>query len=108
MKNEEVIELLERATPEKVDQWVNVYSVYDVKADVYDIPFFCYNDLNAKRHFEMLARRRDQMRTFITDYVLYGIGTYNMKTGVLVETKQYRVIDGEQIKIKFKQEEGEG
>lgn len=60
---------------------INLYSIYDKKANCYSKPFDVYNDNCAKR---MVAASMDEaslLRKYPTDYRLDQLGTFNDETG---------------------------
>lgn len=60
---------------------LNLYSIYDKKANCYSKPFEAYNDNCAKR---MVAASMDEaslLRKYPTDYRLDNIGTFDDETG---------------------------
>lgn len=62
---------------------MNIYSVFDKKAGVYNVPFFLQNNALAVRAFADLVNHDDSMISrFPEDFALYNIGSYDDKTGV--------------------------
>lgn len=63
---------------------LNCYSLFDVKALIYNAPFFQHNDAVAKR---MVSDLVTDMNTSVgrhpADYILYCVGTYNDQNGQL-------------------------
>ena len=57
---------------------LGMYTIYDVKADVYTTPFFLMNDEVAKRH--VMSALQDPETTFFrhpADYTLYKVGEWD-------------------------------
>jgi hypothetical protein len=59
---------------------VNIYTVYDVVAAEFGVPFFMKNDELAQRAFQNMAENpQTSIYENPADYVLYRIGTYDPK-----------------------------
>lgn len=77
---------------------INIYSVYDEKADRWDTPFHSLNDIFAERHFIMLTQKKGSMlNTFKSDFILYRLGTFDLSTGQTKTFPKTRILDGKQI-----------
>ena len=64
---------------------VNVYSIFDVAAGVYQRPFFCQADGEAMRAFGDLCMDAEHpVGKHPHDYSLFRIGTYDDNKGALV------------------------
>lgn len=66
---------------------MNVYTVYDVKAELYLTPFFERNDATALRSFKQACT--DPSHGFCRhaeDYTLFRIGEFNEETAKLTDT----------------------
>jgi len=76
-----------------------MYAFYDKKSDLYDTPFFAQDDLHAERHFQIVTQKQGTMlNTFITDFEVYLIGTFNKTTATITtETKPKLIISGNQL-----------
>jgi hypothetical protein len=71
-------------TKDRTDRNVlQMYSVYDIKSEMYDVPFFALNDHMAKRKFVMdvQSRRANMISAFQDDFVLTKLGTFVFSTG---------------------------
>lgn len=65
-----------------------VFSIYDVKAEVYNPPF-CMKTLGlAKRTFQDMATdSKSQISKYPDDYALFEIGTYDDSIGLMEPSK---------------------
>lgn len=62
----------------------NVYSVYDIKAEVHGIPFFLHTNGEAVRAFKRLVNDPQSMpSTAPGDFQLLHLGTFDDSTGEL-------------------------
>lgn len=67
---------------------LNLYAIYDVKAKYYADPFSARTDEEAVRMFEHTARdMTTKIGTHPEDFILYGIGTFDVDTGDLCPGK---------------------
>lgn len=84
---------------ERKGNQISMYSVYDIKGERFDTPFFCPSDLFAERHFVQQIRRGDNMISqFKDEFVLMRLAHYDNETGELtVDTKKTVIIEGKQI-----------
>jgi len=63
---------------------LGMYSFFDIKGDRYDTPFFCANDLFAKRHYTIVTSEKGSMlNTFKNDFQLHRLGYFNLISGLL-------------------------
>ncbi len=63
---------------------LDIFSIYDTKADSYLQPFFTNNKATAIRTFSDLANQSDhQFCRHAGDYVLFQIGTYDDSRGLV-------------------------
>lgn len=63
-----------------------MYAFYDTKSKSYDTPFFCKNDLFAKRHYKMITEKEGTLiNNFIEDFELHRIGYFDIKDGTTVD-----------------------
>ncbi len=61
---------------------MNIYSVYDAKADAYLLPFFFKQDAMAIRVFsDLINQDKHQFSLHPGDYTLFAIGTFDETTG---------------------------
>lgn len=78
---------------------VNMYSIYDVKSECYDMPAFMRDDNAAERHFKMVVTNPDSMICkFKDEYEIYRLGQFDMNTGFFIQDIKL-VLQGKQIKI---------
>lgn len=76
---------------------LEIYSIYDLKGEKYDVPFFAHSELFAKRRFLMMLKEEGILSEFINDFNLVKIGKFNIIDGTL-EEKQKIVLEGKQIR----------
>ncbi len=63
---------------------LNVYCIYDVKAGIFNKPFFMTKDAMAVRSFsDIVNDDRSSICSHPEDYTLHRIGSYDDGTGVL-------------------------
>lgn len=63
---------------------LNVYSIYDTKANAYAQPFYSQTDGSAIRAFSDHANEKGTpANKHPDDYILFRIGTYDDETGVI-------------------------
>lgn len=63
---------------------LNMYSVYDRKARIYNSPYVLANDQMAIRSFRLIVNDKESMvHHYPEDFVLYRIGKFNSNTGNL-------------------------
>lgn len=92
-------------TQPTVTQMKNIffYAVYDIEADIYDIPFCALSDLNAKRKFimDINLRNNTMLNSFKDSFELHKIGSYDKKLGILNPNKNnIIIITGESVSKK--------
>lgn len=78
---------------------IKLYSIYDLKAQRYDTPFFCKDDINAKRHFIMMADQNGSMvNTFLKEFELRLLCEFDVLLGVITVYENIKtVLEGKQI-----------
>lgn len=77
-----------------------MYSVFDTKSGVYDVPFFSRSDLFATRKFIMDClndQRATMLSNFKDDFELYCLGEFDQFNGV-VESGVRLVLTGKEVK----------
>lgn len=74
-----------------------MYCVYDAATDSYTEPFISANDTSAFRGFETQVVNTDIMKRNKADFTLYCIGSYNVKTGILVSFEKIRLASGTDV-----------
>lgn len=62
---------------------LQIYSIYDKKAQLYARPFFLQNDLVAVRALISNATDETHMKKFPDDYVLFKLGSFNESDGTI-------------------------
>ena len=73
---------------------INVYSIYDKKAEEYGNPFTDTNDWLAIRRLNMEIKNPDSiMIKHAPDFALYKIGKYDTKTGIITADTPPRHVD---------------
>ncbi len=69
---------------------LEIYSVYDSKAEAYLPPFFLANDGMATRIFESCANdSKHQFGAFPADYTLFRIGSFQDETAIITTSKTH-------------------
>lgn len=70
---------------EKIKQYLYAYTVKDNKSQRYDVPFWCLNEINAKRKFHMdIAKEGTVLNSFPNDFSLHKIATFEIISGHIV------------------------
>lgn len=74
---------------------LNVYTLFDTKALIFNTPFFAMNDGVAKRMCaDLVADMSTTVGRHPADYVLYNLGTYNDNDGAFaLASPRNHVID---------------
>lgn len=82
-----------------MSQRLGMYSFYDVEGNVYDTPFFCKDDLHARRHFLIsIDQKGSMLAKFIDSFRLIKLGEFDKVNGELVTKDSfYVVLKGSQI-----------
>lgn len=63
---------------------INIYSVFDITAELYGAPFLLMNDSLAQRSIAEAARNPNtEISKYPGEYVLYHIGAYDDETAML-------------------------
>ena len=76
---------------------LGMYSFYDTKADRYDTPFFCQNDMFANRHYRMISDKKETMiNKFKREFNLVRLGYYHMEAGEFIEFPE-TLIEGKHL-----------
>lgn len=66
-------------------------AIYDDKGKKFDTPFWCNNELFAKRHFYLVSAKTGTMiNTFLEDFSVFKIGIFNTDDGSF--TPEYKLI----------------
>lgn len=72
---------------------INVYSVYDSKAAVFNPPFHIVNDMVAIRHFETLVNdSRSTVFGHSEDYTLHQVGVFDDELGRMEGVPTPRIV----------------
>lgn len=66
---------------------VNVYSVFDVKSEVFHMPFYAHNVKDGMRMFHRMLTTNEVYKGYEEDYRLYHLGTFDDKLGVISSTE---------------------
>ena len=62
---------------------LKVYSIYDVKTEVYNQPFFMHRDAQATRSVvDLVSDPQSSVSKHPEDYILYRLGEFDDNTGV--------------------------
>jgi len=77
---------------------LELYSIYDTIADVFNKPFTAHNDKDAMRAFTQSFEQGGKANK--EEYVLYKIGAFNDSNGELNATVPLKVMSGLDIKSK--------
>ena len=63
---------------------INLYGLYDNKAERYDTPVFMPNDIFAKRwFFKLVIEGHGQLEHHKEDFELHNIASFNVLTGAI-------------------------
>lgn len=74
---------------------LNAYTVFDIKANSFQRPFFALNDAVAVRSFgDAIAGRDSLLSAHPEDFILYCVGVFSEFSGELTTDKRRHVIDG--------------
>ena len=61
------------------------FSIYDCKADVYNVPFFSVSSGVASRmFFDLVSDSRSTIHAHPSDFTLYEIGDFDEKPGLVI------------------------
>lgn len=64
---------------------MNIYTIYDSKAEAYLTPFFTDTDATATRIFTSAATdEQHHFHKYAEDYTLFAIGIWHEKTGAII------------------------
>lgn len=75
---------------------MNLYSIFDTVAGVFNQPFSQINDQSAKRAFSRACLDNPDKN----DYVLYALGSYQDFNGVLVPHNQpVKIMSGFEVRV---------
>lgn len=76
---------------------INLYSIYDIKAGVYNTIFSQFNDAVAERTFiTLLKDKNSTISSSPEDYVLYCVGSFDDNKGFIDNSADFprHVVDG--------------
>jgi hypothetical protein len=63
---------------------LNIYTIFDIKAKLYNKPFYMLNDQVAERTArDLLNDEKSDINKHPEDFVLYKIGEYDDNTGII-------------------------
>lgn len=115
-KKEGTLSDLDKATPMDIEkikksmrvdsefELVQIYAIYDIKGEKYDVPFFAHSDLFAQRRFTLMSKEEGTiLNEYLKDFNLVSLGNFNLITGE-VFVKNEIILEGKQI-IKTKKQE---
>ncbi len=61
---------------------IKMYALYDNTGKRFDTPFFCHNDLMAKRHYQIITTSAGSMlQTFQKEFDLYRLAEFDLLQG---------------------------
>lgn len=84
---------------------LNIYSVYDVKADAYITPFFLPTDAMAIRAFaDCVSDPAHRFGAHPEDYTLYKIGVFDISSGSLLDVDKSETLAVSAMSVKPKPE----
>ena len=70
-----------------------IYSIYDVKAEVFHLPFYNKTHGEAERNFLQLTKdEKSMIAKYPEDFSLYHMGTYDDSTGLIQSLKEPMLI----------------
>lgn len=70
---------------------LGMYSFDDEKQNKFDTPFFCQNDMMAKRHYIMVTEETSMIARFKEDFNLVRLGCVDLESGDFTENRQVLV-----------------
>lgn len=65
---------------------MKVFSLFDLKAESFNIPFFSDNNDTAIRSFVKLMQTDSSVRQFAADYQLFELGEFDQEKGIVACT----------------------
>jgi len=77
---------------------LGIYAIFDKKSERYDTPFIAYSDLFAKRRFMLMLDEDGPLRKWPDDFRLDKVGSFDVKTSNVKETKNMLLEAGAVIK----------
>lgn len=84
---------------------INLYAIYDVKAESADKPFVCPNDAVAIRSIKELIDKQEHFQKNYDDYSLMRVGSFEMETAELKgEEKAVTIIEFKDLIEKSKKD----
>ena len=72
---------------------MNVYSINDMKAEAFNLPFFSENHGTAIRSVQVQLEQDEKMRSFAEDFAIYCVGSFDVGTGRLTPRDPEHVVD---------------
>lgn len=70
--------------PEKYQEQLKMYAIYDKKSKKYDQPFFAFNDIFAKRRYLIMqSEAKSPLAMWPEDFDLQRIGSVDMDSAEL-------------------------
>lgn len=72
---------------------LRMFSVYDVKAEVYHPPVYCHNEAHAQRFFcVQFLDSNSMVGRFPHDFKVFEIGVFNDENGIVLPLEKPRFI----------------
>jgi hypothetical protein len=70
------------------------YAYYDKKSERYDLPFFCHNDIQAKRKFyiDCSVSNESVLYNFTEDFDLYAVAEFHVEDGVFININPIELV----------------
>lgn len=65
---------------------MNLYSIFDTKAELYLKPFQMQNDATAIRAITSSILQNEELTAYPSDYILKRLGSYHESTGVIIQS----------------------
>lgn len=60
---------------------INLYSIRDIKTDLFEAPYASVNDATAKRYFQRIAQQIPTIQQNPSDFTLHHVGYFNDANG---------------------------
>lgn len=83
-----------------LNKTLGVYSVFDVEAKFFDVPFFCHNDIFASRRFigDVRSGGKSMVSSFKDQFELWYLGDFDVEQGNF-EIKLRMVLAGKAVEV---------
>lgn len=85
-----------------------MYSVYDVKSKLYQVPFHSHNDGHAIRCFtDMVRHEKSHLSRYPEDFILFNVGSFDDESGVISPlSRPIQIIVASECVVKTQLKEG--